>query len=579
MANTYYDKVQEQKGNPVGITQPTVRTNQSELDKRMQADADLLYLTPYVLKDSKGASVPDIINITLNKPAIFAANVISSIGNTRQQVMVESENKQVDTAYIESFLNAAIASADRRLWKRGLPTLNPFADVQFCIRGRHARRVLLRKESGQTVVDITPWDGRYIYYEQGESGLAWAAYETMRARDEVVAEYGERAAAKATNRECAVLDVWDDKINEIWIDGEKVSEQENPYGICPVVFQSVLLGYGPMLLDRNWRKNEGESIFFMIRDIVPELNRLASILQTLNMNQLKAAMQYQNPEGSPQDEPPDRPEMGDVVSTGKGKLELIDFGDARTAASMMYNMMEKAFQEGAYTDIDIGNVQQPFSAVALVTIGENKDMVYMPRLAAKELLNIGTAEMLLKEAEQLGGSIELGIPGHMKTFETSKLKGDYTIGYKYFVKSPKTDVARMSLALQAVNFYPRRFIYEQVLQVEDPDQLMRDWYNEQAELLSPSIRQYRIIRSRLEDAEKNNDPEAAREAAMMAMELGLTLDQIRMGVMPNALPTGKPSKNDSVLPLLGAGDQVGGVKPNKMADQLAKQPKEIAYAS
>ena len=546
-------------------------TERSELDKRMQADVDMLYLEKYVLKDKAGKAVPDIINITLNRPAVFGANVTSALGNAKQQVIVESDNKKIDTHEIESFLDNAMTDADRRLWEKGSPLLNPFADAQLCFRGRTARRVLLRQENGKTICDITPWDGRYVYYKMGEKGLKWAAYQCKRTKAEVEADYGAEVAARVVGNEVFVYDVWDDVHNEVWLGNYKVKETEHDYGFTPVCLQIVSLGYGPMLLDPKWQKHEGESIFFMIRDIVPEVNRLASILQTLNMNQLKAALQYQNPEGTPQDEPPDRPVMGDVVSVGKGNISPINLGEARESARMLYAIMEKAFQEGSYTDIDIGNVRQPFSAVALITIGENKDMVYMPRLAAKEMLNTATAEMLIKQAMQISGSIELGRPGHKRSYSTAKLQGEYSIDYKYFVKSPKIDIARMSVAQAAAPWYPRLYIYSNVLQVEDPDGMMREWSKQEAAQLSPMVKMHRIIMDLLEQAEKNNDEEAAREAQIMAMEMGMSLDQIKAGIM-QPQPPKQPVAGKPLLPLLGDGGGQRGT--NQMAANLVRTPQE-----
>lgn len=551
----YYKLIQEKK------------REQSELDKRMQADADLLYLIPFILKDSAGKAVPDIVNITLNRPAVFGANVVASLGNAKQQGVVESDDKKIDTHEIESFLDAAFSTADRKLLKAKLPLLNPFADVQFCFRGRTARRVILTQKNGQTFIDIMPWDGRYVY-ELPDTAMG---YETLRTKAEIEKDYGEEVALKVSGvKDIPVIDVWAKTHNEVWVQNFKVLEQGHSFGFTPVVSQAVLLGYGPALLDKNWKKHEGESIFFMIRDIVPELNRLASILQTLNMNEIKRALQYNNPDGSPQDEPPDRPRMGDMVSVGKGGIEPINMGEARLAAQMLYNIMEKAFQEGSYTDIDIGNVQQPFSAVALVTIGENKDMVYMPRLAAKELLNVATAEMLVQQALLMGGSVELGAPGHKKSFSTTKLQGEYGINYKYFVKSPKIDIARMSVAEAAAKWYPRSYIYSDVLQVEDPEGMMREWSRQEAAQISLGVKMHRIIMDLLEQAETNNDEEAAREAQIMALELGLTLEQVKAGQIQPQLP--EPETTEPMLPLLGEGGQIGGLSPSKVASNLQKTP-------
>ena len=112
--------------------------------------------------------------------------------------------------------------------------------------------------------------------------------------------------------------------------------------------------------------------------------------------------------------------------------------------------------------------------------------------------------------------------------------------------------------------------------MEDPDALMREWYSAQAEELSPNVKMFRIIRSLLIDAEKFNDEEKAREAAIMALELGVSLDAVKAGVIQ---PLNKPGPGhggspDQPLPLLGSGQQVGGMPPNTMADQLRKQPNE-----
>ena len=68
MPQTYYEKVLEKD------------REFSSLDGRMQMDSDMLYLAKYVMKDKAGKAIPDIINATLNKPAVLAANVISSLG-------------------------------------------------------------------------------------------------------------------------------------------------------------------------------------------------------------------------------------------------------------------------------------------------------------------------------------------------------------------------------------------------------------------------------------------------------------------------------------------------------------------
>ncbi len=554
------------------------REEEAELDDRMRIDSDLLYLSRYVMRDNaeKPKPIPDIINATLNKPAVFGASVVSALGSTRQQVVVESDDKNFDTHEVEEFQDAAFASANARLRKWRQPALNPFADVQFCFRGRTARRILFREEKGILIPDITPWDGRYIRYEAEEKGLKWAAYETTRSKGKIEAEYG----VTVIGREGKVLDVWDAKHNEVWIDEKHISvnkdgtprKEEHNYGETPVVVDAVSLGYGDILLDGNMIANEGESIFFLIRGVVPQLNMLVSVLTTLNFLSIKAPQEWGSKEGQGA-EPPDYDKAikpGAVTSKDiGGGFERIDFGDATRAAQMVHAILEKAVQEGSYTDIDIGNVSQPFSAVALITIGESKDQIYLPRLAAKESLNIQTAEMFTRQVIQIGGTVELGVPGHKRDFSTSKLKGEYTTDYKYFVKSPKTDIARMSVAQAAKEWYPRKHIYEQVLQVEDPDGLEEEWYAELAEKIDPNILKHRIVMGLIKRA-KDGDEDAAMEAKIMATGMGLSIAQIKAGITPE-VPKPEPSPEPPV-PLLGP----SGAMPSsaKQASDLSRTPEE-----
>ncbi len=524
---------------------------EQQLYQRMQADANMLHLEKFTLKDPSGTPIPDIVNVTLNRPAILAANVISSLGKVIQQIIVESEDLSIDTHSIEHFQKTAFMAANHRLMKQARPTLDVFADTQFCMRGRTGRRILFREENGEIVPDISNWDGRYMRYEMGPNGPLWAAYVMERNRDIVEAQYGLVTHGKVAK----VCDVWDPWHNEVLVDGKIVFEQEHDCGETPVAIEVVPLGYGDILLDQNRIKRQGESIFFLIRDIVPQLNMLISILQTLNLKLVKNPMQFANREGVHGDPPEyeDAMGMGSITSVDVGGgITPVTYGDARNAAQMAYGIMEKAIQEGGYTDIDVGNVRQPFSAVALITIGENKDQVYLPRLAAKENLNVQTANMITRQVRQMGGTVKLGIPGHMESFKTKELEGEYTTSYRYHVKDPKTDIARMAVAQVAERYYPREIILSDILQVEDPEGVERAWLNQEAGIISPNVKRHRIIMALLEEAERG-DENAAVEAKILEVEQGVAIDQVRQGNLPQVAGPPGPS---TTLPLMGSASEV-----------------------
>ena len=544
------------------------KAEQSLLDARMEADSNLLYLKKFTLKDAGGQAVPDIINVTLNKPATFGANIIASLGKTNQQTIVESDDHSLDTHTIEEFQDAAFAAADARLEKRpGQALLGPFADTQLCIRGRTARRVLFRMEGGVLTPDIAPWDGRYVYYEMGAEGLTWAAYETTRSRGHIEAEYG----IVIKEKQAQVLDVWDGTHNEVWIENKKVLEQGHGYGETPVVLVIVSLGYGNILMDANRIEHEGESIFFLIRDIVPEVNRLATILQTLNMKAVKPPMVQVRKGGGEPSEYEDATGMATITAMDVGEgIAPINYGDAKQAAAMLYNIMERAMEQGSLSSVDMGSLQFPLSAVALVELGEGRDQIFMPRLQAKALLNQATAEMFTRQVLAIGGSVELGVPGHKRTFSTKKLQGEYRTTYKFFNKSPKIDIARMSVAAAAERFYDPETILTDVLQVEDPKTIMQKRYYYLAEKVDPLILRHRIIMNMLKLAE-DGDKDAAREAQIMAATMGMTLAQVKAGQLPEPPPEERPP--EPMLPLLGEGGRVGGIPSSaQKAAALQKAP-------
>ena len=517
----------------------------------MKEDEELLYLTKYEMKDAKGKKVSNIINITLNRPAVFAANVISALGKTNEQRIVETEDKKLDTAYIEDFQKAGFDSANDRLRRQGRPQLNPFADTQLCIRGRSAARCIFQMVDDVLRTDITPWDTRYVTHETGIDGLKWGAFKAKRQKGLIEAEYEEELAKyKVTiTKSAEVLDIWSTEHNEVWVAEKKILEQEHSFGFCPVCIQIVPLGYGAILLGEDRIKYEGESIFFLIRDVIPELNRLASIMQTLNLISVAPPAGWASKAGQTAT-PPEREDalgMGALTAIDEGGgVKTVDYGDAKRAAMHAYSMLDKALQEGSLSSIDLGTLQFQLSAVALIEIGEGRDQVFLPRLQGKALLNEQLAEMFTRQVIQIGGSVELGTPGHKRTFDISKLEGEYETTFNYFVKSPKTDAGLYTLAAAAGNLIPDKAKRRDILQREDPDGDEKQLRWEEAERLSPAIKINRTVKALIEMEEDF-------EAELLSAEMGVNLKQMLAGDMSQKIKPEPEEQPKQVVPLLGQG--------------------------
>ena len=530
---------------------------------RQDADRDLLYLTRYVMKDAKNKAIADIINVTLPKLATFAKNVIAAMGSTSEQIIVESPNPSFDTYYVESFQKAFFKENDRGLRQRGMFPLNPFFDEQICIRGGMSARCVPQKVNGILIPNIHPWDFRFVTWENDADGLEYAAYgqNTLRSASLILAEYGVKI--KGTYGQ--VLDVWDRTHNEVWIDGKIEREQRHNFGFTPVIIE--IVPSGSMLQDTDAIAHHGESIFSLVRDVNPELNRLISILQTLNLKAVKPPMKVKKQGGGKAPQYEDITAMGsDTAMDINEDIAPIDYGDARRAAEMAYGILDKAMQEGSLNSFDMGTFDQSMSAIALIQIGEGRDQVFAPILNTKAYGNADLAEMFTKQVLQIGGEIEFGIDGRRSRWDTSKLKGEYITTYQYFPKSPKIEMARFSMAASVGNLISERDKRIEILQREDPEGDERQLRWEEAEMISPAIRMNRIIRGLADMAEKG-DETTEFEAELLSAEMGVSLQMMLQGQGGN-LPMVEKNKGQQMIPAFPTPTSQGA----KEASDLAKTP-------
>jgi len=539
------------------------------LHGRMDTDRELVELAKYALKDVNGKAVPNSISVTLNDPAVFATNVESSLGSATEQVIVESEDKNLDTAYIEDFVKACFNSANSRLIKQGKFSLNAYYDQQMCRRGRGDALCLFRmdKKTGTLITEIDEWDSRYVYGGMGADGFNWKAYETTRSKDSILAQYPDSGI---TDEEEIILNIWTKDHNEVWMgDNVKIFEQKNPWGYVPVCSQIVPMG--SMLADKDSIAQQGESIFFLIRDLVPELNRLVSIIQSLNMKALDNALLWKTEEGAAQRNLPSHKELttpgGVTAADIGGGAEPVTYGELKRSMYLLHTMIETREQRGSLSNADLGIMgNQPWSAVALIEIGEGRDQVFLPRLGARGLLKQQLAEMIIDQIIFTGAtSVEIGTRGHKRTFDARKLIGEYEITFKYFIKSPKVDVARYSMAAAAGSDISRRTKHRDILQLEDWEEEERQLRWEEAEVLVPAVKMRRDINALLEMASRG-DKNAEAEAMLMLDVLGVTLEQLLSGGTEQQPKPETAQKPKQMVPMFGGS---GGGSGRKAADLQA----------
>ncbi len=195
----------------------------------------------------------------------------------------------------------------------------------------------------------------------------------------------------------------------------------------------------------------------------------------------------------------------------------------------------------------------PASGVRAIIAGENKDQVVRPRLEAKAGINEQLTRMFTKQMLQIGGTLELGTPGHKKSFSASILEGEYETKYRYTARSPVTDAGLYSLAASAGNAISEKYKRENIYQLEDPDGEENQLRWEEAERLSPAIKMHRTIKTLIE-----MDEDA--EAKLLLGELDVTLKQMLSGEVSQQPKPEKKDEPTQVLSLFGGG--AGGRQPS-----------------
>ncbi|KKL15016.1 hypothetical protein LCGC14_2509870, partial [marine sediment metagenome] len=206
----------------------------SGLHRRMDEDKDLDLGKLYNMVDSNNQDVPGIFEVTTNKPETFLADVLSSLGATVRQTIVVSADETVNTSEIERFQEAAFNAANDRLRRQGRPLLDPFFDEQLSVRGRGGARCLFRMKNGVLIPDIIPIDTRFSAYEADDEEIALAGYQTIKSKAMVERQYRTyKGNVPADGIKC--WDLWDKKVNEIWLGDTKVDTQPNKDGYVPFV--------------------------------------------------------------------------------------------------------------------------------------------------------------------------------------------------------------------------------------------------------------------------------------------------------------------------------------------------------
>jgi len=529
---------------------------------RMDKDEKLYFLDPYKMMmlypdDSKEAK--DVANVTLNDPLTYAKKVIAILGRYERQTIVEGQGlADRKTTAIEDFIDDMAYAIDIRLISRGLLSMDAFIKEQACIRGRIGARAYVKLDkAGGLIADVVPVDTRYLPFEAGPEGMAWAAVVSTRSKSRLEAEYGDEIRDIKLSATNEVRDFWDSEKNVVFVEGTVIREQENPYGFVPVVVS--LCPSGSTLSSDIAKQHEGESIFWSNRDLYAELNRTATVFQTVNLYSLFQALQRESDNLQAEVKPsasPWKPRSVHLVPKGSPYLPM-PMADIKAAAKQFYAMLEARLQRGGLTALDYGNLTFPLSGVSIQSLLGARDDVLWPLLHAIAFYLQSLYQMVIRQCISFGAEIKLGRPGKESTYSVSDLDGEYSINYKFLLNSKEQRIADVALANAARGVFSMDTIRREIISCQDPDGEKAKWESEQAEQEDDVLRLFRRGLSLLYSAEKLKGD----EKTIKQMEAKALMQRIRtVMAQRRALGQLSPMENkeaptqaapSELLPLLG----------------------------
>lgn len=476
-------------------------TELKPLHDRMDEDKDIVYLESFSLTNFRGQVLSDVINVTLNYPTSYAQSIINDLLGAKYQIYVTGNIGERIIRKIERFIDDVDIQADEGLAKRGMPSLLEWLCNHVCIRGPVGVKSLSKVEKGLYKVYRLPVDMRYSCWQFGEDGLIWASSQYWRNAEIVNMEYPK---ANATGDKIGVIDYWDDKVNEVWVDSQKVLDQENPYGKVPFVMTFPAVGF--MLRDKEYLEHDAESLFFMNRKLYDELNRAVSIEQTLGMDILIPPYEQETDDFGA--EPDDVPKSGQTMKVKKGERHIpVPRGDIKQSTLAADQKISAAVQMGSINNNELGNVDLDRTAAWIGKQLDIREKIVKPRKNAILTCRNMLAKMSVAQYKTLSKSdieLKVGGTGRKNIYKASDFPDveEFNVEFRAMMKSKTQEITNITLANAATGILPQKTILRDILLDEDPESTLRQIKIEESRAADPAIDLFDMALRCAEEAEE-----------------------------------------------------------------------------
>lgn len=547
--------------------------------KRMDTDRDLHLLKPYSLTNSAGKSIKKAISITMNEPRIFSDKVLSLLNSVIMQSVVEGKGlSPTETSIIEEFLDDLFITIDERLRKKGKKPLRPFIFYQTSLRGTIVTRNLLEEMPGGTYMpNVLQCDSRFATYEFGGDSLLWASAKMFKTGAMIESEYPGKISVSG-GKAIPFREYWDGDVREVYANDSLIHTEKNTLGYPPFVI--VESASGAMINDEDYEKYHAESIYASVRELYPEINRLASIVATLTQWSFRGPRQYRSEMGELAKTPilPENDEDIVVPVELRGGYDAFPINDIKNATRMLQSLLSSAIQRATFSNLEYGTLSMPLSAVAIQKMLDTRGGIVLVRFLDAISYYQQTARMFIDQYINGGIKAIVGKPGIEREYEPKDLDKKYNIEYQFYSQSPEADIANTAVAQQQKALgIAWKTILTKTIKVQDPDGEIAQETDEQISKTDMAVMLFNHVFYLRNMGDKFKDKmEAERyywKAEFVLQQLETLLRQRASGQMAgyNFGGNGAGNGQKPLLPLMAGG--AGGMPAEE--EEFAIPPEEL----
>jgi len=531
---------------------------------RMDEDEKLWTGEPFTLLDPEGNVLEASEHVTMNDARVYGERVLAVLNESEEVIEINGQRngKSLDghqSKVIEDWWNDITYMGNEHLNEILLPDMDSYFWEQIGIRGGVCVRILLSQDRSGFNADFLPVDRRKMIYGLGKRGLSRVAFWDTLDRDMCSEEYPDY---KPLGESVTRWDYWDGQEEIVFLDNKFYEAVPNKLGHPPFVIQLCQQG---TFLDTSQRalRMRGDSLFSANRDLYPHLNKITSILQSMNMLSLRPPQVLKSESGTKM---PANPiyRLGNVLAlkTTEG-LDKVEGPDIIGAARFFMATLAGAIQRGSISNIDWGNLQFQLSQVAIATLAGASKQVFTPRLKTMARFK----RLLFKEARwqfiTFGMTADIGRTGNKRSYTADDLKGDYTVDFEYVPNLPEEVSATYGLASMAARWMDDRSIRKTILKYKDYDDIDEKYLVQTAQKVSRALTLFQMAQAL--DKQGKMD-----EAKILLIEVGQVLSgEVReqLGEMTGIeTPEPSPQEKSQALMLGGGGPVEGAVRTTRKAE-------------